>query len=63
MPSIETKITTHDNYDFTFFAVHPPPPNITEEENAKERDGEFLSIANKIKVDANSCVVSEILIM
>ena len=54
---METKITTHDNYDFTFFAVHPPPPNITEEENVKERDGEFLSIANKIKVDANYCVV------
>ena len=30
---------------------------ITEEENVKERDGEFLSIANKIKVDANYCVV------
>ena len=54
---METKITTHDNYDFTFFAVHPPPPNITEKENVKERDGEFLSIVNKIKVDANYCVV------
>ena len=29
---------------------------ITEEENDKERDAEFLSIAKKIKVDANTCV-------
>ena len=36
---------------------------ITEEENAKECDGELLSIAKKIKVNANTCVVQEILIM
>jgi endonuclease/exonuclease/phosphatase (EEP) superfamily protein YafD len=57
LPSIEAKITTHDNYDFTFFAVHPPPPSPTEEENAKERDGELLSIAKKIKENADTCVV------
>ena len=57
LPSIEAKITTEDNFDFTFFAVHPPPPSPTEEENAKERDGELLSIAKKIKENADTCVV------
>ncbi|SHG37102.1 Uncharacterized conserved protein YafD, endonuclease/exonuclease/phosphatase (EEP) superfamily [Flavobacterium segetis] len=57
LPSIEAKITTEDNYNFTFFAVHPPPPSPTEEENAKERDGELLSIAKKIKKNADTCVV------
>jgi hypothetical protein len=41
LPSIEAKITTADNFKFTFFAVHPPPPSPTEEENSKERDGEL----------------------
>jgi hypothetical protein len=40
---IEAKITTADNFKFTF-AVHPPPPSHYEE-NSKERDGELLSIA------------------
>ncbi|MCL6460783.1 MAG: endonuclease/exonuclease/phosphatase family protein [Flavobacterium micromati] len=57
LPSIEAKIATHYNYNFTFFAVHPPPPSPTEEENAKERDGELLSIAKKIKENADTCVV------
>jgi hypothetical protein len=29
------KIITTDNFKFTFFAVHPPPPSPTEEENLK----------------------------
>jgi hypothetical protein len=40
LPSIEAKITTADNFKFNF-AVHPPPPSPTEEENSKERDGEL----------------------
>ncbi len=57
LPSIEAKIETEDNYKFTFFAVHPPPPSPTEEENSKERDGELLSIAKKIKLNSDTCVV------
>ena len=57
LPSIEAKIRTVDNFEFTFFAVHPPPPSPTEEENSKERDGELLSIAKKIKQNADTCVV------
>ncbi|CAM4026909.1 endonuclease/exonuclease/phosphatase family protein [Flavobacterium weaverense] len=57
LPSIEAKLETTDNYKFTFFAVHPPPPSPTEEENSKERDGELLSIAKKIKQNSDTCVV------
>ena len=57
LPSIEAKIRTTDNFEFTFFAVHPPPPSPTEEENSKERDGELLSIAKKIKQNSDTCVV------
>ncbi|TDD78813.1 endonuclease/exonuclease/phosphatase family protein [Flavobacterium caseinilyticum] len=57
LPSIEAKIETPDNFEFTFFAVHPPPPSPSEEENSKERDGELLSIAKKIKQNADTCVV------
>ncbi len=57
LPSIEAKIRTADNFEFTFFAVHPPPPSPTEEENSKERDGELLSIAKKIKQNSDTCVV------
>ncbi len=57
LPSIEAKIQTTDDFKFTFFAVHPPPPSPTEETNSKERDGELLSIAKKIKKNSDSCVV------
>lgn len=57
LPSIEAKIKTNDNFNFTFFAIHPPPPSPTEEENSKERDGELLSVAKKIKANANTTVV------
>lgn len=57
LPSIEAKIETSDNHNFTFFAVHPPPPSPTEEVNSKERDGELLSIAKKIKKNSDTCVV------
>ena len=57
LPSIEAKISTPDNFEFTFFAVHPPPPSPTEEENSKERDGELLSIAKKIKQNSDTCVI------
>lgn len=57
LPSIEAKIRTADGFEFTFFAVHPPPPSPTEEENSKERDGELLSVAKKIRQNADTCVV------
>jgi endonuclease/exonuclease/phosphatase (EEP) superfamily protein YafD len=49
IPSIEAELVSSDNYTFTIFALHPPPPSPTEEENSKERDGELLSVAKKIK--------------
>ncbi len=49
MPSIEAELETKNGYVFTVFGTHPAPPSPTEEENSKERDGELLSIAKKVK--------------
>lgn len=49
IPSIEADLVSEDNFRFTVFALHPPPPSPTEEETSKERDGELLSIAKKIR--------------
>lgn len=57
IPSIEATFRTKDGFEFVFFGVHPPPPSPTEEENAKERDGELLSVAKKVKEDNKPAVV------
>jgi endonuclease/exonuclease/phosphatase (EEP) superfamily protein YafD len=49
LPSIEAELETKDGYKFVFFGAHPPPPSPTEEETSKERDGDLLSIAKKIR--------------
>ncbi|MCC2598572.1 endonuclease/exonuclease/phosphatase family protein [Sphingobacterium sp. FBM7-1] len=49
IPSIEAELETRDGQRFAFFAVHPPPPSPTEEENSKERDGDLLSVAKKVR--------------
>ena len=49
VPSIEARFKTADGHDFVVFAVHPPPPSPTEETNSKERDGDLLCVAKKIK--------------
>lgn len=49
LPSIEAELETKDGYRFVFFGVHPPPPSPTEEENSKERDGDLLCVAKKVK--------------
>lgn len=49
IPSIEAELETKDGHRFIFFAVHPPPPSPTEEENSKERDGDLLSVAKQVR--------------
>ena len=49
LPSIEAHLKTEDGYEFVFFGVHPPPPSPTEEETSKERDGDILSVAKRVK--------------
>lgn len=49
IPSIEAHLKTKDGFEFVFFGVHPPPPSPTEEETSKERDGDLLSVAKRVK--------------
>lgn len=49
VPSIEAELETDDGHRFVFFAVHPPPPSPTEEDNSKERDGDLLAVAKKVR--------------
>lgn len=57
LPCIEAMMVSNDGYEFTFFGVHPPPPSPTEEENSKERDGELLCVAKRIKEINNTSVI------
>lgn len=57
IPSIEAHLQTDDGYDFTFWGVHPPPPSPTEEENSKERDGELMCVAKKVRKNKSTTVV------
>lgn len=57
IPSIEAQLQTDDGYSFTFFGVHPPPPSPTEEENSKERDGELMCVAKKVRESDTATVV------
>ncbi len=49
LPSIEAELETRDGFRFVFFGVHPPPPSPTEEENSKERDGDLLCVAKRVR--------------
>ncbi|WP_207896658.1 endonuclease/exonuclease/phosphatase family protein [Flaviaesturariibacter flavus] len=49
LPSIEAELEDPAGLRFTVFCVHPAPPSPTEEETARERDGELLSVAKKVK--------------
>jgi endonuclease/exonuclease/phosphatase (EEP) superfamily protein YafD len=49
VPSIEAHMQSEDGFEWVFFGVHPPPPSPTEESNAKERDGELLSVAKRVR--------------
>ncbi|RYY38234.1 MAG: endonuclease/exonuclease/phosphatase family protein [Chitinophagaceae bacterium] len=60
MPSIEAELETPDGLRFTIFCVHPAPPSPTEEPTARERDGDLLSVANKVaKNDGPVLVVGD----
>ncbi|NGM90180.1 endonuclease/exonuclease/phosphatase family protein, partial [Parapusillimonas sp. SGNA-6] len=49
LPSIEAELETNDGHRFIFFGVHPPPPSPTEEDTSKERDGDLLSVAKRVR--------------
>lgn len=57
MPSLEVDIETNDNTKFTFFGVHPSPPSPTEEDTSKQRDGELLSVAKRVRQLNNPVLV------
>lgn len=49
MPSIEADLLSNEDVVFTVFGVHPAPPSPTQEPNSKQRDGELLALAKKVK--------------
>lgn len=49
IPSIEAELQTPKGKKFIFFGVHPPPPSPTEEDNSKQRDGDLLSVAKRVR--------------
>jgi endonuclease/exonuclease/phosphatase (EEP) superfamily protein YafD len=57
IPSFEINLMSHSGEEFVFFGVHPPPPSPTEEANSKERDGELLSVAKKVKIIQKPIIV------
>lgn len=58
VPSIEAELETPGGHRFVFFGVHPPPPSPTEEENSKERDGDLLSVAKRVRSIEHPVVVT-----
>jgi len=57
IPSFEIQLKSRDGIPFTFFGVHPPPPSPTEEETSKERDGDLLSVAKRVKDFSHPVIV------
>lgn len=57
IPSIAAKIKTNNGIPFMFYGIHPPPASPTEESTSKEKDGELLSIAKKVKKETLPTVV------
>ena len=57
LPSIEATLFTNNGDRFTFYGVHPPPPSPTEENTSKERDGELLAVAKKVKETKGPVIV------
>lgn len=58
LPSIEARLKTEDGHEFVFFGVHPPPPSPTEESTSKERDGDLLSVAKKVREIKHPVIVT-----
>lgn len=58
IPSLEVALETKNGGTrFKLFGVHPPPPSPTEEPTSKERDGELLSVAKRVKSCSEPVVV------
>lgn len=57
IPSIEVHFETKTGENYIVYGVHPPPPSPTEETTSKERDGDLLSLAKKIKKQQVPCLV------
>jgi len=47
-PSVEVMLRDHDNNDFVFWGIHPPPPSPTEKPSSKQKDGELMMLAKLI---------------
>lgn len=59
VPSVEVHLKTREG-NFVLYGVHPPPPSPTEERTSKERDGDLLALAKRIrKKNKNTLVIGD----
>ncbi|RFC53396.1 endonuclease/exonuclease/phosphatase family protein [Brumimicrobium aurantiacum] len=49
VPSIEAHLKNTEGQEYLLYIAHPPPPSPTEESNSKERDGDLMCIAKRVK--------------
>lgn len=56
VPSVEVHLKTREG-SFVLYGVHPPPPSPTEERTSKERDGDLLALAKRIKKENENTLV------
>ncbi len=57
LPSFEITLKTEKDEQFTIFGVHPPPPSPSEEDTSKERDGDLMAVAKRVKEMNESVLV------
>ncbi len=59
VPSVEVHLKVREG-NIVLYGVHPPPPSPTEERTSKERDGDLLALAKRIrKQNENTLVIGD----
>lgn len=48
-PTLEMHLIDQKGKEFVFFGFHPPPPSPTEKTTSKEKDGELILLARRVR--------------